>query len=365
MNRLSKYILILLTFFITLELFFRHNYQEILILSDKQLIKSAILKKLGLQNVAVFGSSRSNDAFDSRYFSKQVVESNPLIFKRQTSDVKNPNSNILAKNKDRISFQSFNAASIRMSPQKYLQSLNEAFKNQAANLFIIEISEGIFSQSDSKATILTSKQAKSADEISINHDQGLKIEGETGIEGFLQDFFYDNFILVQQRHALKLKTALRLLMLKSAGYIPSERWFRSGIIKSFFAKDIVFMEEDYKKYSPQIYQKSSEHTVYVQPDHEVFKNELMHLFKNINNKYILINLPVKIKVREQECTSKNREFYKYMVYQLDTTVLDFSCLDLPNDFFKDEKHLNYRGRVFFSKLLAHHLTSMDLIKNAF
>lgn len=388
MKKMSAYIFITLLVVVGLELFFRSNFEEIAVLSDKQLMKSAILKNVGLQNVTLFGSSRSNDAFDSRIFNSHLSELNPSV------DGK---------------FESFNAASIRMSFEKYLYSLQEAFEDEASKFYLIEISEGLFStkgfrppeedwdkddeenevaeanvgagsenenESDSAGAKLTPTSFGSAEANLDQHtptplaapevDIAKEESWTLSIETKLKDFFYDNSALVQQRQSLKVKTLSRLLLLKCAGFINSERWFRSGVLKSFYAeKDIEFSTEDFVKQAPIVYQRIETPVDFTHEDHADFQVRLVQILQSgPPKKYVFINLPVKKSVRHEECNDLNKKFYNFLVAKLETTVLDFSCLDLPENYFKDSKHLNYRGRVFFSKLLAYHLTEMDLVKNA-
>ena len=364
MKKLYAYILIIIAIFAGLELFYRLNYEEISVLSDKQLVKNAILKKKGKQDLVLFGSSRSNDAFNRRIFKKELLKLNPNLDKK---------------------FKAFNAASVRMSYEKYLYSLEKAFKIDASKFYVIELSEGLFHrQGFEPPDDDWSKPAKATDEnvyytepepnldehtpapmVSLEISEAEESSFTNKIEKGLQNFFYNNFALVRLRSTLKFKTVARLLLVKAGPYIFSERWFRSGVLKTFYEKeDFSFRPKDFTKYAPTIYSSKSEASKYVNPEHKDFQIKLVELLESSKQNFIFINLPVKKEKRDEECNEKNQKFYAYISSKLKTHVVDFSCMELPESYFDDEIHLNEKGRSFFSKLLAFHLTQLELLADA-
>lgn len=94
---------------------------------------------------------------------------------------------------------------------------------------------------------------------------------------------------------------------------------------------------------PSIYKISKQEILYL--------NKIMALCKRNNLKLILVNPPKRkeLLVHKKYFVAEFNQFYDNELN--DVTYLDFSNLILPDEYYSDLVHLNYKGADYFSNLL--------------
>lgn len=330
---LLYYSFFLLLIFAALECVYRLNYSSILVLGDKPLIKNQILKQMGLQEIAFYGSSRTNDSVDGFVVSKSLKE----LLKKEAYPV-------------------YNVATAGIGRKRYFYTLEQALAADLAKNFVIEIGHGVRRIKD----FTPPDQAFSAPKTA---------EAKQDLETQLQEFFYSHLALVRLRKTLNLKSLSRILLLWISPYSNTERWFRTGVLKSFFIdKDVRYRKPDFASSLPKVYRAGALdllQKVGSSPelsDLSDFHQELYGLLKSYSSNYIFMNTPVAPAARSKECNLENQKAYLFMINNLNAKVLDFSCLDFPEKYFKDDKHLNSKGRVYFSQLVSEVLYKEKLLE---
>lgn len=89
----------------------------------------------------------------------------------------------------------------------------------------------------------------------------------------------------------------------------------------------------------------------ISPEEILYLNKIIALCKNNNLKIILINPPKRKELLKHEkyFVAEFNQFYDKELKNI--SFLDFSNVVLPDEYYSDLVHLNYKGADYFSKLL--------------
>ncbi len=303
MKKLFSYLFILISFFISLEILVRYNFEAFQSLSDKLLFKIAMLEKRASDEIVFIGSSRTQDSIDVPVFSKQTNKS------------------------------SFSIASTGQNKNRYFYTINEVLKLNFVKTVIIEIHQ--VNLRKGKLNFPIEKNIKESDP-NLNFEEKL------------QESVNKIFKTVQVRKSFKPKTLFRLLMYLTSNLFNHDIWFRSNTLLQIFS---LFNQEEKATNFP-LYQSSSIEQM-INDDY----SSLIELISKTNKKIIFLNPPVGEKSLEKDCAEKYLKIYSAIKFPL----LNFACHPTKKELLRDQKHLNPKGRVQFTKFLGNYLKKENLL----
>lgn len=318
MKKAVIYVLGILITFASIEALVRSNESYFYALSDKILLKIEFLKKRQTDQIVFLGTSRTQDGLDPSLFQKEL------------------------KSRYDIDLRTFNAATAGQNTNRILYSLKRLLEMENIETLIIESSsvglhEGALGIDFKEDTSLEE------DEVSNGH-----------VEDSLQQFMVDTFATVRVRKAFKLKAVFRLVMIWSSNKYNHDLWFMPGILRQIsFGAIKKYEPKDFTPYTPKILFSKGDSIENTSQYSDFLK--IIDLLKNTDKKIIFYNPPVALENAEKDCNASRHQMYQSIKLKKPTLFIDYTCKGFPKDSLRDSSHLNLKGRLYFTQMLAHDL----------
>jgi hypothetical protein len=290
-------------------------------------LKTELLKNRFDNDFVFIGSSRTQDSLDSNFVARWFFE--------------NRNVNIKA----------FNGGTPRYNYFKFRYFIKEAFKIDHSKKYILEVSGASLKNGE-----FSRPNKNPYSESDFNGDNFFPIEQK------LQSLLYKNLWLVKVRKSLSPKIIFRLFMLWSSDSVVHDIWFRSGTLRQltrgWYKKN---SDVDLKKFSTekkplQEFDLSSEEVFSIKKSipYVRLKKVLMDVPDDFEKSgLIFFRPPLRGDAQKKACdVAQLRMLYLFFSEHPEYNFLDYACLNFPKSFFRDPKHLNPEGRVFFSQVMS-------------
>ncbi len=325
----SRLIIFLILFALILgafEIFVRANGKYFFSLSDRVLLKTAILERSTDTPVLFIGTSRFLDGIDQGAFSDAL--------KKETGQ----------------RFKCFNGATAGIQGARFAYFAEKAARKKSLTHVILEMSPPALHKS--KLNFPDQDNAEV-----ITEEPGTKFA--THFENKLQNWVSQHIGLVKYRKAMRPKTLLKLIVLYTSDFVDPAVWSRKGGLRNLFpSDDYEVTEEHFATIRPEIIKADSIEAV--PDDFEANKyyealEKVSKIFSDSEIKVIWVALPVSIKSRRANHGPQFTGPYQVIAHQYGSTFYDYTGVDVDPGFFRDPSHLNEEGRKIFSTVLARQL----------
>ena len=310
-----------------LDIFVDVNGPYFYALSDKLLLKIAILERAPDTKVLFLGTSRFVDGIEHKKFSDELEAITGFRYK------------------------SLNGAATGSQGVRTAYFAKIAATNKNLTHVILEASSP--AQQDGKLGFSENSGTAQPYEEDPNERFAIRFENR------LQNWLTRNVALVNYRKALRLKTILQLPVLYMAGSIDPNIWSRKGVARNLFTSaDVEITEEIVSKLKPEIITPDSGE---VEPkpisSNEQYDNlvRLSDIFSESGIKVIWVAPPVSAKKMSSNYSAKKTRMYQAIARRYDTVFYDYAGLGTDQNLLRDTTHLNSKGRRVFSVVLARQL----------
>ncbi len=325
----SRLILFLILFTLILgvfEVFVRANGKYFFALSDRVLLRTAILERSPDTRVLFIGTSRFLDGIDQAQFSKTL--------EKQTGQ----------------SFKCLNGATAGIQGARFAYFAKIAAENEFLTHVILEVSPPSLHKSVLDIPTLDTVERASS-------KPGEKFA--TRMENQLQGWVGNHVGIVKYRKALRPKTLSKLVALYCSDYIDPTVWSRKGALRSIFSPvSHEVTKEDASGFQAEITRPDSIKTI--AKDFE--KNQYYEGLENISEIFadsgitvIWVAPPVSPASRSANHGEQFTSQYRAIAHLYGSTFYDYAGVDLDPEFQRDPTHLNAKGRKVFSTVLARQL----------
>ncbi len=300
MKKLLFFITCLCIFFLSLELVVLFNFKAFNSLSDKLLLRLAMLEYRNKDQVVFIGSSRSLDAVDAPLLSRE------------------------------LGVPTYNISSTGQNKKRFFYTLRKVLEQKQVKTLIIEFSHVNFIKGELGFLTFNKKNEQEAN----------------NFEEKIRNFVYKKSSMVKVRKVFKPKTFLRLLMLMTSRVFNHDIWFRSNTLAQLFISTKNHLDYDF---DPQILKNPNP-----QRAENLSVQELLKILEKTNKKIFFLTPPVQASVVHKNCNTQTQKNNQSLPYVL----LNYSCTGFPKDLMRDKTHLSPSGRLVFSKSLAEALKSL-------
>jgi len=313
-NKAVLYFIVIIAFFISLELTVRYHEDSVFSLQEKALIKLQMFLLRGQTDIVFLGSSRTQDGIEPDVISKTLADSDPSL------------------NNIRI----FNASSASASLDKLHFLAIRALDKPDLKIMAIEVSQ---------------PQLKDKSWTSSFYSE----EPATDTEDFLQKALSKYSYIVRYRKSLRLANVLRSPVLMMADYSDGTEIFRRGNAKQWMADSHIDLTEGDKHnwrsdlFIPRADKANTRSDKYI--------NTYLSIADKARQKgvkLILYTPPVTESAMTKECGQTHRATYKELASIINAPIIIHSCEKLRKVFFykNDHSHLNKIGRTVWSRTLT-------------
>ncbi|MDG2124426.1 MAG: hypothetical protein P8J87_12045 [Verrucomicrobiales bacterium] len=296
-------------------------------LSDKLLLKVAILERAEETRVLFLGTSRFLDAIAEQDFTDELEK---LTGER---------------------IKSLNGATTGSQGERSAYFAKLAAENEGLTHVILEASPPALQDGELGFRDGSSPTLKVRDRADGR--------GVQKIENWLQEMATEHIGLVKYRKALRPKTVLKLPVLYLADTIDPNTWSRKGVLRGLFEKSDTEITDDYSsKYVPEVISKATlEGVPEAVGSNEVYDNmvRLSEIFAGSGIEVIWVATPVAKEKISKNSGGKYRRYYESISHRYDVPFYDYACLETDEEFLRDTTHLNASGRGVFTRLLARQL----------
>jgi hypothetical protein len=333
-SRLTKFLVLFVLIVTALDIFVDVNGSYFYALSDKLLLKTAILERAPDTKVLFLGSSRFVDGIEQKKFTDELEVVTGLKYK------------------------SLNGATTGSQGERTAYFANIAVTNKNLTHVILEAS----SPAQKDGELGFAEGPATAQPFEEDSDERFAIK----FENRLQSWLTGNVALVRYRKALRLKTILQLPVLYLAGSIDPNIWSRKGVVRNLFTSaDAGITEEIISKFKPEII-RSDNNTIDPKPisSSEQYDNlvRLSDIFAESGIEVIWVAPPVSAKKMSSNYGPKKTRMYQAVACRYDTVFYDYAGLGADQNLLRDTTHLNSKGRRVFSialaRQLAEHFTAL-------
>ncbi len=309
MKKPLLYFLVLILFFAGLEIFVRSNENIFSNLTDRTRIKGAMFNHRDATNVLMIGSSRFRDG----------VSPNIIINKFN------------AKNGTQIN--GFNAAISGTNLSRFEYMFNETINKEGINALIVEVSNPLL----------------------VEGPLGF---GETTcdstIEGNLQCTATKNVKLADWRKSFQLQNIVYAGIILMADKFEGSEIFRKNLVRDYFSSDSVNLDAatcaqwNRSVISPQASKILNKPT----SSFAQFYKTLQDSANSKNIDVVFVVPPLAKKRRDRECGNYDLNRYQQVANATNNKIYNYACLELDDEIFANESHLNKKGRLLFSNFLG-------------
>jgi len=332
----SRLIIFLILFALilgTFEIFVRVNGEYFFSLSDRVLLKTAILERSTDTPVLFIGTSRFLDGIDQGIFSDAL--------KKETGQ----------------RFKCFNGATAGIQGARFAYFAEMAAKKETLTHVILEMSPPALHKSE-----LNFPDQENTETITEDPESRFA----TRFENRLQNWVSKHVGLVKYRKAMRPKTLLKLVVLYSSDFIDPAVWSRKGGLRNLFpSDDYEVTDEHFATIRPEIIKANSIKAV---PDdfeanqyYEALE-KVSKVFSDSGIKIIWVAPPVSIESRDANHGPQFTAPYQVIAHQYGSTFYDYTGVEIDPGLFRDPGHLNEEGRKIFSTVLAKQLAGHFVTK---
>ncbi len=322
----SRLIVFLILFALVLgvfEVFVRANGKYFFALSDRVLLRTAILERSPDTRILFIGTSRFLDGIDQTQFSETLEKRTGQHFK------------------------CLNGATAGIQGARFAYFAEIAAKNEFLTHVILEVSPPSLHKS-----VLNLPNQNVVETVST------KSEGKfaTRFENQLQDWIGQHIGIVKYRKAMRPKTLSKLVALYSSDFVDPAVWSRKGALRSIF--------------SPVSYEVTEDHLSNIQPDitipdlvnavpgdfekNQYFEGleKVSRFFSDSDIKVIWVAPPVSPESRSANHGPQFTSQYQVIAHRYGSVFYDYAGTDFDPELLRDPTHLNAKGRKVFSTVLA-------------
>jgi len=313
-NKAVLYFIVIIAFFISLELTVRYHEDSVFALQEKALIKLQMFLLRGQTDITFIGSSRTQDGIEPDVISKTLADSDPSL------------QNIRV----------FNSGSASASLDKLYFLAIKALDKANLKIMAIEVSQPQLADLKWAPSFYSEQPA-------------------TDTEDFLQKALSKYSYIVRYRKSFRLGNLLRSPVLMMADYSDGTEIFRRGNAKQWLADSHIDLTEDDKQHwQSKLFIPS---TIKPPATSEKYINTYLSIAEKAREKgikLILYTPPVTEGEMKKECDQQYQDTYKELASIIQAPLILHSCQKLRKVFFynNDHSHLNKIGRTVWSKTLA-------------
>jgi hypothetical protein len=280
-------------------------------MGEEHLFKLQLLKRRDGNDYVFLGSSRFQDAIEVKHLEKWYKEHNG----------------------QKVKF--FDASFRKPFFDEYTFTAKEVIKLNKTGRLVLELSNAIF---------LGREELE---------EKSLNTEGEKQniVEETLKNFVYENSDLVKVRKSIGLTSLYKLYMVYTSQNKTHDLWLNPRVFKNYFYVK-------YKQYSPQELDKFK--PIVIKPKSSVARRkmnprlfELVEVLKKANKQIYFVKPPV---IKETNEISDFDSIEKvYLEFGEGAVLLDYSKVEFPKGFMRDDLHMSVYGKLLFSQILARDL----------
>ncbi len=327
-SRLSVFLLSLFLILTGLEAAMRWNGEAFHALTDPLLLKAAILEKSPETKVLFLGTSRFVDGIEQERFARAISESSG----------------------DRI--RVLNGATTGSQGDRSAYFAELATNHPGLTHVILEASPPALMGGD-LGFERTSQETQEPEPAPDARKSGFADQFESA----LQDWFHDHLALVRYRKSLRPKSLLKLPVLLLSDVVDPNVWSRKGVLKSLFTPSSAGPEPELPAgIVPETITKETGTTDGIS-NQEQFEMmlRLCEIFQGSDLQVIWVAPPVQPSERAANHNDSYNAMYASAAKRYGVEVLDYAGVTLDPSLFRDPSHLNSRGRLIFSRILARDL----------
>lgn len=332
-RRLLLFVAFLLLALGVLEAFVRANGEYLEVLSDKTSMRIKVFERspsdLGLLFI---GTSRFVDCIDEPLFSRNLeIRSGKTI-------------------------RALNGATAGIGVKGIIRFAEAVSQRGGLRVVVLEASVPSLG-----------KAAVSSETDTLKEDIAAPGQDESGygprIETALQGWLADRLGIVAQRKSLRPASAINLFALYSGSVMDTTVWKRKGVLRELFSSSEPGVDEQQFSRIIPVVTSSGDAGIEVTEGVDLSRDETLRNMEQLagilagsDTQVIWVAPPVTAAVAQQSESGETRAAaFRYMAYRYGTPVFDYSQAAIPDDCFRDTSHLNKKGRILFSKLLARDL----------
>jgi len=333
-RRLLLFLALFVSILAALELFVRANGASFEALSDRLAFQIRVFERSPEDTAALFlGTSRFADAIDQTVFSDAVSE-------RVKEDVR-----------------AVNGAMGGINLGEIMEFAEVVVDSPSLPRVIVEVSGPSVTMGTTKSPDPSSEDlAMSGPDVERFPDR---------FENRLQGWFLDHSSLVRYRKALRPRTFLRLAILYSANFVDPGKWARKGVIRELLtSSDFEIPEEAFAALIPVRFSPDSPAGKHSFSEEDLIEDpvfqgmvEIAEILKESSAEVTWVAPPVSEVMQPSEGGAKRRAIYERIARDYEVTILDYSGISFDPAWFRDQSHLNEKGRTLFSRLVARDLSS--------
>ncbi len=328
-TRLLKFTVLFVLILGAFEVFVRANGPYFYALSDKLLLKAAILERSPDTNVLFLGTSRFVDAIEQMRFAEELES----ITGKKT--------------------KALNGATTGSQGERSAYFAKLAVKHEGLTHVILEATPPALKNGDLGFT----DESGLAPAVAGAGDDDERFA--TRFENRLQDSVTSNVALVKYRKAMRPKTLLKLPVLYMADSVDPNTWSRKGLLRSMFTSpDVEITEELAAKFKPEIITADDlPDDAKPHPSTELYDNliRLSDIFAESGIQVIWVAPPVSEEKLRSNYGRKYTRMYQAIAAKYDTVFYDYAGTPMDAEYLRDPTHMNANGRRLFSTVLAREL----------
>lgn len=325
-SRLIIFLILIALILGVFEVFVRANGKYFFALSDRVLLRTAILERSPDTRVLFIGTSRFLDGIDQTQFSETLEKRTGQYLK------------------------CLNGSTAGIQGARFAYFAEIAAKNEFLTHVILEVSPPSLYKSvldlpnqDAVETVSPEPQEKFA----------------TRCENQLQNWVGQHVGIVKYRKAMRPKTLSKLIALYSSDFVDPAVWSRKGALRSIFSPVSYEVTEDHlSKTQPDITRPESIDAVpenFTENQYFEGLEKVSRFFADSNIKVIWVAPPVSPESRSANHGKQFTSQYQVIAHRYGSVFYDYAGTGFDSEFFRDPTHLNAKGRKVFSTVLADQL----------